>query len=159
MIGVVITSARQSGDGVGDPGRLVSLATERHRREVRRVGLHQQPVARYQAQQILIIPFLERDDSAERHVPARIERKLGKGYGACVAMQDADYVRRSCFADETTGVLLSVTRVYDEWLAHLVRDLYLGGESRALRIAWGIVVVVVETALAHCDCRVSKRLA
>jgi len=123
LSGIVVTCARQSRDRVDDPRRLVSLAAKRNGRKVRRVGLDQQPVARNQAQQIFVRPFLEGDDSAKGHVPARIESEFCQMNGTGIAMQHADDVGRSRFTNKTTSVLLRITGVHHERFAHLVSDL------------------------------------
>ncbi len=62
--------------GVDDPGRLVPLAAVRHRREVRAVGLDQQPIGgrRGRRSPAASPAFGKRDDAGEREVEAEVER-------------------------------------------------------------------------------------
>src|SRR4029079_11155752 len=50
---------RKPGDCVCEPRRIGALATERHRREVGRVGFDEQPVLRHQSKEVVVRPFLE----------------------------------------------------------------------------------------------------
>jgi hypothetical protein len=63
---------------MSNPRRLVPLSPERNRREVGRVGFHEQLVARHEAHQLFVSPLLERHDPAERYVPPSIECELGQ---------------------------------------------------------------------------------
>ena len=65
--------------GVGDIGRLVALAAERHRREVRRVGLHQQPIRWKIAGDLpQFSGFREGQDAGEADIAAHRDRRLGQ---------------------------------------------------------------------------------
>ena len=79
----VVRSARASGlmpadlgqllGGMRGPGRLVPLAPERHRREIRRIGLHEQPVGRKIASDRPdLARFRERQDAREADMPAHL---------------------------------------------------------------------------------------
>src|SRR5438270_8316185 len=63
---------------VDHPGRLIPSASERHRREIRRVGLDQQTVVGNQPQQVVVSPFLEGDNPAERDIPSGSDGKFGQ---------------------------------------------------------------------------------
>ena len=107
----------------------------RNRREVRRIRLDQQPVARYQPQQIVIRPFLERDDAAERDVPPGIDRKSSEIDGAGITMQYADYTCSARFTNDGARVVFGIASVHDDRLSNFLRQLHLRREGRALRIA------------------------
>lgn len=62
---------------VCDPCGLVAFPPEWDGREVRRIRFHEQAVARHQSQQVVVSPFVEGHDPAERDVPSRVERALG----------------------------------------------------------------------------------
>src|SRR5688572_16644093 len=88
--GIISASRRDTPERVRDPGGLVSLSSERDRRQIWRVGFHQQPVVRNEPQQLDISPLLECHDSAERHVPTRADGVLCQRVSPGVAVQDAD---------------------------------------------------------------------
>src|SRR5438105_3288983 len=70
----------KTGDFLGDitdVRGLVELAAERHRRQVRRVGLDQHSVERYTARDILdLLRILESDNAGKRNMKSQIESAL-----------------------------------------------------------------------------------
>jgi hypothetical protein len=54
----------------------------------------------------------------------------------------------SSLADDRASVVFRIPRVYDDRLAHLPRERDLSRERCPLRVARGIVVVIVESALS-----------
>ena len=156
--GIISARGRDTRERVGDPGRLVSLSSERDRRQIWRVGFDQQPVARHEAEQLGVSPLFERHDSAERHVPTRGDGVLCQRVRPGVAVQDADYAGRLRFGDERTRVILRLPSVHHDRLLRLRGQTYLGGKGGALSLARRVVVVVVEAALTYRD-RGSQQLA
>ena len=81
---------RERGGGVRDKGRFVALAAMRHRREIRCVGLDQQPVERHVFQnRAQFVRFLERRDAGHGDVEAKLQRGIGQALGAGEAMDQA----------------------------------------------------------------------
>jgi hypothetical protein len=76
LIRIIVSCRRDPGQSVRDPRRLVPLSPERHGREIRRIGFHQQPVSWDHSDEIVVCPLVEGDDPAERHIPPRGEREL-----------------------------------------------------------------------------------
>jgi hypothetical protein len=151
LVRIIGTRRRDARERVGDPGRLVSLSSERDRGQVWRIGFDQQSVARHETEQFGIRPLLESHDSAERHVPTRGDGVLCQGVRPGVAVQDADHADRLGFSDERPGVALRLPAVHNYWPLHLSGQTYLSGERGVLRLARRIVVVVIEAALADRD--------
>jgi hypothetical protein len=158
LAGIVATGGSDFGKRVHDPGGLVPLPAVRHGRQVGRIGFEEQSVSRHQSEQIVGAPFLERHDATERDAPACIDRELGQGVRASVAMQYAHHAGGSSFADERACVVLGVAGVNDDSAAFLSSERELSRESGALRFARRVVVVVVETALANSNGAVSEVL-
>jgi hypothetical protein len=138
-------------ESVRDPRWLVPFPAEWHRREIRRIGLDQKAIARHQANQIVVSPLLERHDTAERDVPTGGDSEFRQGCRTSVAVQNSYDSGVACLADHRSRVVLGITGVDDHRAARLLRERNLRSKSSALRIAWRIVVVVVETALTHRD--------
>jgi len=148
---IFTSSIGELDDGVRYPGRLIALAAKRDWRQVRRVGFHQQTVARNEPQQRIIRPLLEGDDSAERHVPPGVDRKLGEARTSRVAMQYATHIGCSRFTNYRARVLLGVASVNDEGLSSLSGKLDLRRERLTLCCGRRIIVVIVEATLANGD--------
>jgi hypothetical protein len=66
-------------------------------------------------------------------------------------VQDSDNSGAACLADYGSRIVLGVTSVDDYRTLRLVSERNLRRESRALRVAGRVVVVVVEAALTHRD--------
>ena len=159
LLGVAIACRGELGESVGDPRWLVSFATERHRRKVRRVGLDEQTVLRNQPQQIVVAPLFERDDSAERDVPAGVDREFSQRSGAGVAVQHSRRTDRARFPDHRSGVVLGISGVNDQWLLHFRRESDLRGKRGALQVPRRVVVVVVEPAFTDGDRGVAQQVS
>ncbi len=157
--GIVPASGCDLGERVSDPRRLVPLPPEGNGRQVRRVGLHQQPVSRHEAEQVVVSPLVEGHDSAERHVPPGIKRELRQGVRAGVAMEDTNDAIRPRLPDVGPRVVFRLSRVNDDGSVHLAGESYLSGKRRALGLSWRIVVVIVESALPDRDRGVPEELA
>ena len=146
-------------EGVGNPRRLVPLPSEGNGGEIRRVGLHQQTIPRYKPHQVVVRPFVEGHDPAERDVPSRIEREVGQRVGARVAMEDSQDPSGSGVADDRAGIVFGISGVDHDRLVELTGERDLRRECGALGLARRVVVVVVESALANRDGGLSKQLA
>jgi len=68
-------------------------------------------------------------------------------------MKDSGDASGSGIADDGASVVFRISRVDDDGLAHLGGERNLSRERGALGFAWGIVVVIVEPALADRDGR------
>ena len=66
-------------------------------------------------------------------------------------MENAAHPRRSRVIHQCRGIRFGVTRVDDHWAAHARCELDLRGKRGTLKLARGIVVVVVEAALPDGD--------
>jgi hypothetical protein len=69
-------SRRDFGERMRDPRWFVAFSPEGNRCEIRRIRLYDQAILRNQTNQVVVRPFLESDDAAERNVPSRIQRVL-----------------------------------------------------------------------------------
>jgi hypothetical protein len=136
---------------VRNPCGLVPLPSIWHRREVRRIRLHQKTVAGNHPDEIVVSPLLERHDAAEGDVPASGDRELGQGLGTGVAMENSDNSGALCLADQRSGVVFRVAGVDDDRTRGLMCQLDLRRERGALRVAGRGVVVVVQTTLTNSD--------
>ena len=149
---VVPASGRDLGECVRDPRWLVPLPPEWDRREVRRVGFDEQPIARHEPEKVIVNPFFESHYPAKRHVPPGIKGGLREAVRAGVAVHDTDDAKVPGVADERPSLILSVPRVNDHRLLQLGRQHDLSAECGALRFSRRIVVVVVEAALTDRHC-------
>lgn len=131
-----------------DPGRLVPLTAIGNGGEVWGVRLDEKPVFRHEREEMVISPFLERDNSAEGDVPAGRERFVRERVRSRVTVKHALHTGGSSLTDHRAGVVLGVAGVNDERTIELVSQGQLRGERRALAVARRVVIVVVEAALA-----------
>ena len=159
LAGILPASGRHSGERVGNPRRLVPFAPERNRGEIGRVGLHQQLPARHETEQVLVSPFPERHDSAEGHAPAGIDRELGQGVRAGVAVQDTGHAGDPRLTYQRARIVFRVAGVNDHWPLHFAGQRDLSGKGRQLGRPRRIVVVVIETALPHRNRRILEKRA
>ncbi|GAC1453097.1 MAG: hypothetical protein PVSMB1_01260 [Gemmatimonadaceae bacterium] len=148
---IVVPSRRDLGLRVSDPCRFVAFAPERCRREVRGIGFQKQSIPWNQADEVIVRPFLEGHDPAERYVPPLLDRELREGMRARVAVQDPDDARGSRFANGRPRIVFRVSGVDNDRLAYFAGKANLGRESGALGCARGIVIVIIESALADRD--------
>ena len=147
-------SSAMNATDVRHPGRLVGAAAVRHRREVRAVGLDEQPVERARARPrparrsaLLNVTMPEKLTKAPRSRQRRASSgppvkqwKIGAG-GDALGGEDVE------------RVVPRVAGVDHERQLVLVGERDLGGERVPLRVAGRVVVVVVEAALADGDDR------
>ena len=131
------------------PRRLVALAAMGHRCKIGGVGLDEEAGFGHQPQEIVVRPLFERHDPAERHVPAGVDRQLGKRVLAGVAMQYPGDARRARLAEDDARILFRVARMDDDRPPGFGCQRDLGGERGALGVPRRIVIVVVEAALPH----------
>ena len=146
--GIVGPGRRDLRERVSDPRRLVPFPPEGNWCEIRGIGLHEQAIPRHQSQQVVVSPFIEGHDPAERDVPARPERELGQRVGARVAVQDAEDAGSTGVANHRAGIVFRVSGVDDYRLVHFIGERNLRRECGALCLARRIIVMIVESALA-----------
>ncbi len=146
--GILRAGDRHPGKRVHHPRRLVAFSPERQRREVRRIGFHEQTVSWNQPHQIVVSPFVESDNAAEGDVPSRVEGELGEGMRACVTVKNSENASRARIADHRAGIVFRVPGMDDDRLVQLTSEGDLSRESRALGLAGSIIVVIVQTALS-----------
>jgi hypothetical protein len=151
LVRIIAANGGDLSQRICDPHRLVSLPAMRHRREVGRIGLDQKAIARHHSNQIGVRPLLERHDAAEGDAPTRRDREFRQGLRTGVAVQDSGYSGGARLANCGSRIVLRVACVDDYRALCLVGERNLGRERGTLRIARRVVVVVVETALTHCD--------
>ncbi len=156
--GIVVASRSELRQRMNHPRRLIPRSPERHRRQIWGVGLHQQPIARHEAEEVVVDPLFESDHATERHVPTGSESQLGQRMGAGVAVQHTDDPSAPGLVKEQLRVVLRFPGVNHHGPVHLGGESDLGRERRALRLARRVVVVVVEPALADRD-RGAKELS
>ena len=149
VVDVVAAGSRDLGQSVSDPRRLVALAAVGHRRKIRRIGFDEQTIPRHEPEKIVVRPLVERHDAAERDVPAGIDGELREGVRPRIAMQHTDDSSCPRLADDRARVVLRVAGMDYHRAVRVGGECHLRGESRALRLARGVVVVVVEPALSH----------
>jgi hypothetical protein len=144
---------------VGNPRRFIPLPSEGNGREVRGVGLHQQAIPRYKPDQIVVRPFVEGHDPAERDVPSRVERGLGQSMGASETVEDSQDASGSGVADDRASIVFGISGVDHDRLVHLTGKRNLRRECGALGFARRVVVVIVESAFANRDRGLSEQLS
>ena len=69
-------SRRDFGERMCDPRWFVAFSPVGNGCEIRRIRLYEQAILRNQTNQVVVRPFLERDDTAERNVPSRVQGEL-----------------------------------------------------------------------------------
>ena len=124
----------------------------RHRREVRRIRLDEKPVVGHEPQQRVVRPLPERDDAAERDVPARRRAPPRRARRARVAVQHAAHAARAGLAHHRRACR-PPPRACGPPPARRARraSASCAAKRRALLLARRVVVVVVEAALADGD--------
>jgi len=78
LVRIGASSRRDPRQRMRHPRGLVSLAPKGDGGQVGGIRLHQQPLGRYETEQVFIVPLAEGDDAAERHVPSRVDRELSE---------------------------------------------------------------------------------
>jgi hypothetical protein len=142
-----------------NPRWLIPFSAVGHRCEVGRIRLDEQAILRHESKKIVVRPFVERHDPAERHIPAGVDGEFRQGVRARVAVQNPNDSLSPCLADDRARVVLGVTSMNDHRTVRFSSERNLRGEGGTLRAARGVVVVVVEAALAHRDRAVLKKRA
>ena len=141
------------GRGMGDEGGLVGLAALRHRREVGRVGLDQQPVERDVAHDgAQGLGRLEGDDARDRDVHAERQRPVRHLGARAEAMDQAGEGALGVFLlEDVAGLAVGVAGMDDQRQAGLARRRDMGAEALGLLGARAVLVVEVEPGLADAD--------
>src|SRR5215204_3642844 len=133
-------------DCMNNPCRLISLPAKRHRREIWRIRLGEDAITRHETEQLIVRPLFERYDSAERHIPACLQRDPCKLMGSGITMKDPDHTSLTCLADHCRRVLFSVTRVHNHRNAGLPCQRKLFREGPPLLEPRRVVVMVIQAA-------------
>ena len=154
-----IARDRKPRDGVRDPCRLIAFAAVGHRCKVRRIRFCEDPVVGNETQQGFVGPFPESHDAAERHVPSGVDGGFRERVRPCVAVHHANDACRPRFGHHRSRILFGVPGMDYDGTPCLARKLQLGRERPPLLHAGGIVVVVVEPALADRDSAGSNMFA
>jgi hypothetical protein len=94
-----------------DPCGLVPFPAIRHRSQVRRIRLGENPVGRHEPDEVVVGPFPERDDPGERYVPAGFDRRQSQLVRAGITVQDSADAALPCLDHHRPCVVLSVARV------------------------------------------------
>jgi len=151
LVGVDPTSGGHSRNGVGDPRRLIPFPAKGDGREVGRIRLHKEPVGGNKPEKIVVRPFPERNDPAERDVPPRGDRVRRERVRARVTVHHTHHSGTSRPIDHRSRVVFGFASVYHNRALKLRRQLDLRRERRDLRVTRGIVVVIVEAAFPDGD--------
>jgi hypothetical protein len=138
-------------DREADVRGLVALPAVWDGRQIRRVGFGEETIGGNEPDERVVGPLAEGYDAAEGDVPAGGERLLGERVGPGVGVEHADHACGCCVGDERPGVLFGLARMHDDGAMRLGRQLDLAGEGVELPLSRGVVVMVVEAALTHCD--------
>jgi len=64
------------GERMCDPRWFIAFPPEGNGCEIWRIRLYEQAILRNQTNQVVVRPFSERDDAAERNVPSRVQGEL-----------------------------------------------------------------------------------
>src|SRR5476649_2926650 len=139
--------------GMGHVGGLIGLAALRDRREVGRIGLHQQPLERNVAHDgAQALGRLEGDDARDRDIQAerqRAPRHLG------ARTEAVDHARESAlgilFLEHVAGLGVGIARMDDQRQAGLARRGDMDAEALGLFVARTVLVIEVEPGLADAD--------
>lgn len=157
VVRVVAARRGQLAKRMNHPRRLVSLSSERYRREIRRIRFDQETIAGHSTKQIVVSPFSEGDDAAERDIPAGVNREFREPTRARVAVQHTRHTRGARLTQHSPGVVLRFPGMDDKRLAHFRRKRDLGRKGGALRIARRVVVMIVQAALSDGNRGVSEQ--
>lgn len=123
-----------------------------HRRQVRRIRLGEDSIVGDELHDVIVLPLLERHDTAERDIPTGIERRRCKSTRSGEAVHHSFYSRVACLAHHRARVVLRIPRMDDHRHIQLARERQLFGESTTLREPRRVVVVIIETTLADRGC-------
>jgi hypothetical protein len=159
LLRIITPNCGDLSERVRDPCGLVSLPAIRRRREVWRIGLDQKSIARHHPNQIVVRPFLERYDPAERDVPAGGDGEFGQRLRPGITVKDSDDSSAACLRDYGSRIVFRVPSMDNYRALCLLGQRDLGRESRTLRSAGRVVVVVIEAALADRDSAVLHKAA
>ena len=120
--------------------------------EVRRIRFDEYAIIGNRAYDVVAGPVPERDDAAERDVPACIERSACEIGATGKAVQNTADAFPARFADHRRSVVIRVACVNDYWAVEALCQLELHRECASLSVARRVVVVVVESTFAYRNC-------
>jgi hypothetical protein len=149
LLRIIATNGGDLPERVRDPCRLVPFPAVRHRREIRRIGLDQKAIARHHPNEFVVSPLLERDYTAEGDIPTGGDRKFCQRVRTRVAVQDSNHSAAACLSYCGARIVFGITSMDDYRTPGLVRERDLRGECSPLRLARGVVIVIVEAALTY----------
>jgi hypothetical protein len=122
-----------------------------NRGKIWRIGLGENAVVGHEAQEIVVSPFPEGDDAAERDVPPGSDCSFSEPVRAGVAVQHSTYARLACLNDHRACIDFRVTGVHHYRTLHLARECKLLRKRATLLHSRRIVIMVVEATLADRD--------
>src|SRR6266540_1573462 len=151
---LVVRLSRRRGDSRphqrDEPG-LVRTAPVRHGREVRRVGLDQEPLERRdRGGGADVVGVGERHDAAEGEVRAEIEGAARLVRAAGEAVEDGP-LRHALVGQDAERRVPCIARVDDERAVETRGEADLGAERRFLVVGGAVQVVEVEAGLADAN--------
>jgi len=120
--------------------------------EVGRIGLDEYAIIGNRANDVVACPVPERDDAAERDIPACIERSACEICAAGKTVQNTADAFPARLTDHRRGVVIRVTCVNDRRTVKTLCQLELHRECASLRVARRVVVMVVESTFAYGNC-------
>ena len=133
---------------MGNIGRFVALSAERDRREVWRIGFHQQSIrwniARYCPE---FIGFRKCQDAGEADIAAQRKRRLGQRPRRAEAVQKERELSTAIILilKDLRDVHISIPGVDGERQPSQASGLDMGAKAVLLHIAWRPVVEVIQT--------------
>jgi hypothetical protein len=141
--------------------RFVLLAALGYRRQIGRIGLHQQPVqGKFGDDGAQVRRILEGDDPGKRDVKADLQGGPRQLRAGGKAMDDArERALVVLLAQDGDDVLVGIAGMDDERQAGAPRRLDVSAETALLAGARAMLIVVVEAGLADADhLRVRRKL-
>ncbi|RMQ84193.1 hypothetical protein ALP97_05217 [Pseudomonas salomonii] len=129
--------------------RQVRLAAMGNRRQVRRIGFHQQAVGRHLARHVAQgVGVAEGDDARQGDIEAQVQRGLGHVPVFGEAMQHAG-LGQGRFAQQRKGVSAGASGVDDHRFAGLLGRLQVQAEGGLLQLGGFRLVVVIQAGFAN----------
>ncbi len=120
--------------------------------EVRRIRLDENAIIGNRADDFVACPVPERDDAAERDIPACIERCACEIGAAGKTVQNTSDAFPARLTDHRRGVVVRVACVNDHGTVKTLCQLELHRECASLSVARRVVVMVVESTFAYRNC-------
>jgi hypothetical protein len=144
---------------VRNPGGFIALPAEWDWCQIGRIGFNEKSVFGDQPDKLVVSPLLERHDAAEGDVPPGVNRERGERMSPSVAVQYAFDSGRARVTNDCASIVLGVPGVNNQGPACFSGKRHLCGERVPLCLTRRVVIVVVETTLAHGDGARGEKLA